>query len=175
MPWIQTRGSFWIKYEIWHENLDILLKCYSIPSTKCSKSHFNTLQATYHTGDWLKPRFTIAIAVPRPSSVFSYICENSQAIPLKFSGSAQQVTQSILEASGKEIIQNIMTSFFIVLYTLRLSIQTIIFYFSFHIQLSFVKHVLEYSLLFLPDSPGKIPQVAESLQLNTGCVSHARL
>lgn len=68
-----------------------------------------------------------------------------------------------------------MTSFFTVLYTLRLLIQTITFDFSFHIQLSFAKRVLEYSLLFLPDSLGKIPQVAESLQLNTGCVSHVRL
>lgn len=65
--------------------------------------------------------------------------------------------------------------FFTVLYTSKISIQTIIFDFSFHIQLSFAKCVLEYSLLFLPDSLGKIPQVAESLQLNTGCVSHARL
>lgn len=64
LPWIQIQGSFWIKYEIQHEKLDILLKCYSFPSRKCSKSHFNTLQATYHTGDWLKPDLRLPLQCP---------------------------------------------------------------------------------------------------------------
>lgn len=148
--WVQALNSFWARSEIQYENVNILLKYYSILSPKCSESYFNKLQPTPCTGDWLEPRFMTAAAVPGPSSrfwLYQWKFPNNSSEVLWI---CVTVTQSVKEMSGKKRLTISWLFFHSPLHCSVLQSDNsigLLFAFFLHTHLSFATHIIIFTVI----------------------------